>query len=221
MAMVKNSGKKELSMSTRHWIRAGLLFVVVVPMSQLMADSIWDRRDQRSGYLFMDNKARRVGDTLQVIINENTGANNKEQRNLKKDTAASGKFDFSGSTGSSSAGKSAAASVSADNSSDRSFQGSANYQSNRQLQDAMQLTVIDVLPNGNLVVEGFRDRIVSNEHRLLRVTGVIRPNDIDVTNTVNSQNIADFTIKYEGGGTESRFTNQGWLGRIGNKVWPY
>ncbi len=208
-------------MTSRQWIGVGMLMTCVAPMTQVFADSIWDRRDMRSGYLYMDNRARRVGDTLQVIINESTGATNTEQRTLQKETAASGKFDFKGSTSSDSAGRSAAASVSADNSSDRSFQGSANYQSNRQLLDAMQLTVVDILPNGNLVVEGFRDRIVSNEHRLMRVSGIVRPNDIEVPNTISSQNVADFTIRYEGGGVESRFTNQGWLGRAANKLWPY
>ncbi len=208
-------------MKNRRWIGVGLLFAIVCPMSHVFGDSIWDRRDQRSGYLFMDNRARRIGDTLQVTVNESTGATNTEQRSMQKQTAASGKFDFAGSTGSSSNGKQAAASVSADNSSDRSFQGSANFQSNRQLLDAMQLTVVDIHPNGNLVVEGFRDRIVQNEHRLIRVSGVVRPYDIDNTNSVSSQNIASFSIKYESGGPESRFTNQGWMGRIANKLWPY
>ena len=45
---------------------------LVIP-NHLLADSIWERRDQRSGYLFMDNRARRVGDLLTVSVNENTG----------------------------------------------------------------------------------------------------------------------------------------------------
>jgi len=209
-------------MTRREWISFWLLTASVVPTARGFADSIWDRRDQRSGYLFMDNKARRIGDLLFVTVNENTGATNTEQRNLTKDTATSGKFDFAGSTSAgTTGGKAAAASVSADQSADRSFQGSAQYQSNRQLLDDMTLTVVDLLPNGNLLVEGSRYRTVSNETRLLRVSGVVRPNDIAIPNTISSQNIADIKIVYEGGGVESRFTNQGWLGRTVNKVWPY
>lgn len=189
-------------------------------MHPAFADSIWDRRDQRSGYLFMDNRARRVGDLLTIVVNESTGATNTEQRKLQKDTAASGKFDFAGKT-SGVGSKSAAASVSADQSSDRSFNGSAQFQSNRQLLDDMSVIVVDILPNGNLVIEGSRERRVSNETRLLRVSGIVRPNDIEITNTVNSQFIANFKIVYEGGGVESRFTNQGWLGRTTNKLWPF
>lgn len=186
------------------------------------ADSIWARRDQRYGYLFIDVRARRVGDLLTVTVNENTDATNNEQRKLQKDTATSGKFDFAGkASGANSSGGAAAVSASVDQSADRTFQGSAQYQSNRQLIDEMQVTVVDILPNGNLVVEGFRRRVVSNEMRLLRVSGVVRPNDIDISNTVNSALIANFNIVYEGGGVESRFTNQGWLGRTVNKVWPF
>lgn len=210
-------------MTRRQWMGFWLLAVSATPCGRGYADSIWDRRDQRSGYLFMDNRARRVGDTLTVIVNETTDATNTEQRKLQKDTAVSGKFNFAGSTGSGSGGtgKAAAASVSADNSSDRSFQGSAQFQSNRQLLDQMQVTVVDILPNGNLVIEGFRRRVVSNETRWMRVSGTVRPNDIDIPNNISSQLIANFNIVYEGGGVESRFTNQGWVGRITNKLWPY
>ena len=203
------------------WLNAGLFAAIAASCGSVYADSIWDRRDPRSAYLFIDNRARRVGDTLTVMVNENTGATNKEQRKMTKDTAASGKFDFKGSTTGASAGKSAAASVSADQSSDRSFNGSAEFDSNRVLTDSVQVTVKDIMPNGNLLIEGIRRRHVSNETRWVRVTGVVRPNDIDIANSVSSQNVADFHIVYEGGGVESRFTNQGWVGRFTNKLWPY
>lgn len=171
----------------------------------------------------MDNRARRVGDLLTVTINEVTDATNTEQRSLKKDTAVSGKFDFSGNTGnaSSATAKAYNANVSADNSTDRSFQGSANFQSQRQLTDAMEVEVVDILPNGNLVIEGYRSRGIADENRLMRVTGIVRPNDIDIANTISSQVIARFKIDYIGGGAETRFTTQGWMGRMTNKIWPF
>lgn len=209
-------------MTRRQWTGLWLLIASVATSHHGFADSIWARRDQRYGYLFIDVRARRVGDMLTVTVNENTDATNNEQRKLQKDTATSGKFNFAGkASGANGSGGAAAASASVDQSADRSFQGSAQYQSNRQLLDEMQVTVVDILPNGNLVVEGFRRRVVSNETRLLRVSGIVRPNDIDIANTVNSSLIANFNIVYEGGGVESRFTNQGWLGRTVNKVWPF
>ena len=199
------------------------LFTVVVATtvaSQLHGDSTWQRRDPRSAYLYMDNRARRVGDLLLVVVNENTDTTNKEQRKMSKDTAASSKFNFSGKT-TGVTSKSASANMATDQSSDRSFQGSAEYESNRQFLDGLEVMVVDILPNGNLVIEGTRRRTVSNETRWLRVTGIVRPNDIEIPNNINSRNIANGSIVYEGGGVESRFTQQGWMGRLTNKIWPF
>ena len=208
-------------MTRLKWIGVGLFVACTLRSDSGFADSIWDRRDFRSGYLFIDNKARRVGDTLTVIINENTGATNKEQRKMSKDTAIGTKFNFAGKSSGGASSNAAAASLATDQSSDRSFQGSAEYDSNRQLIDGMQVRVVDVMPNGNLLIEGLRRRQVANETRWMIVTGVVRPNDIDINNAVTSQVIDGFNIRYVGGGPESRFTNQGWLGRATNKIWPF
>ena len=182
---------------------------------------MWARRDQRSAYLFTDNRAHKVGDLVTVAVREVTGTKNNEDRKLNKDTGASGKFGFAGKTGSNGVERSAMADLSSNQSSERKFQGSSEYDSDRSFIDHMSLTVMDVLPNGNLVVEGFRKRVVAHETRLLHVSGVVRPYDIGLGNIVESRFIANFNVAYEGTGVESRFTNQGWLGRVGNKVWPW
>jgi flagellar L-ring protein precursor FlgH len=185
------------------------------------ADSIWDRRDQRVGYLFVDNRARRVGDLLTVVVREVTGASTTEERKLDKTNENTGKFTFAGKTATTGAAKSAAAEISSDQTSERKFSGTAGYENDRKFLDQMTVTVIDVLPNGNLVIEGFRKRVVSNETRMLRISGVVRVNDVDLKNSIESKSIAHFSVEYEGSGVESRFTNQGWLSRVGNKVWPW
>jgi len=208
----------------REWMMICLTPVAVAPLivpARLLADSIWERRDQRSGYLYMDNRARRVGDLLTVLVNENTGATNKEERNLTKDTAAAARLNLAASGEAGGAGRAASGSMSGNSASDRSFQGTADFASERQLLDQMTVTVVDILPNGNLVIEGYRRRLVQNETRLLRVSGVIRPNDIEIPNLIESRFIANFNVSYEGSGVESKFTNQGWLGRIGNRIWPF
>ena len=186
-----------------------------------VADSIWDRRDQRAGNLFMDNRARRVGDLLTVSVREVTGASTTEQRKLDKNTSESGKFNFAGKTLANGAARAAAAELNANQSSDRAFNGKSEYENDRKFLDQMTVTVVDVLPNGNLVIEGYRKRVVSNETRLLRISGVVRANDVDLKNSIESRLIANFNVSYEGNGIDSRFTNQGWLGRVGNKVWPW
>jgi flagellar L-ring protein FlgH len=208
-------------MTRRDWVRAWLFGAFLTPVTSVQADSIWERREHQSAFLFIDNRARRVGDLLTVVVKESTGARNNEERKLDKSTTASGKANFSGKTGSDNASRGATASVGADQSSDRSFLGSAGYESDRTLLDQMTVTVTDILPNGNLVIEGYRRRVISNETRLLRVTGIVRPNDIEAPNVIESKYIANFHISYEGAGVETRFTNQGWLGRATNRLWPH
>ena len=211
-------------MSQRFWKSLWLTaagFGPVLSPGHSQADSIWARRDQRSAYLFTDNRAHNVGDLVTVVVREVTGTKNNEERKLNKDTGASGKFGFAGKSAADSVERAASADFSANQSSNRKFQGNSGFDSDRSFLDQMSLTVIDVLPNGNLVVEGFRKRAVANETRMLRVSGVVRPYDIGLGNLVESRFIANFNVSYEGNGVESRFTNQGWLGRVGNRVWPF
>ena len=106
--------------------------------------------------------------------------------------------------------------------SQRSLDGSANTSIDRKLADRMTVVVVNVLPNGLLVVEGRRSRVISSkEERTLVVTGIVRPLDIGPGNMIQSQFVADFTVCYEGHGPESSFTNHGWLGTIMNKIWPF
>ena len=107
------------------------------------------------------------------------------------------------------------------NSSSRKFNGSAELSQDRRFQDKMTVTIIDVMPNGNLVIEGTRSRVVAGEARVLRLTGVVRPADIGAFNTVRSQFVSNFKVSYLGRGPESSFVNQGYWGRAMNLLWPF
>jgi flagellar L-ring protein precursor FlgH len=85
----------------------------------------------------------------------------------------------------------------------------------------LAVTVVDVLPNGNLVIEGYRSRVVSGEERVLRITGVVRPADVAVGNIVPSGAVANFRITYLGRGPATRTTKQGWLTRINSALRPF
>ena len=78
----------------------------------------------------------------------------------------------------------------------------------------MTVVVKHVLPNGNLVIEGYRKRVVAGEDRMLRVRGVVRPIDIAVNNVVQSQFIANLEIIYTGKGVESAYASPNWWGLI-------
>ena len=99
------------------------------------------------------------------------------------------------------------------------FNGTSQFTANRVFADQIAATVVDLMPNGNLVIEGYRSRIVAGEERVLRFTGQVRQADIGVGNAVSSQAVANLRISYLGRGPATRAT-QGPIGRIANLVGP-
>ena len=186
------------------------------------ADSIWERRNPNVAYLFWDTRARRAGDLLTIVINENTEFAGMEMRMLEKDTKTNAALNLSGAF---QAGKRVNHSFSGNfngaANSTRYLNGTANNTIDRKFTDRMSVQVIQVLPNGNMVVEGYRSRVVAKEERTLRITGIVRPQDIGAGNLVQSQYIANVTMTYVGRGQESSYQDNGWLGRIANVIWPF
>ncbi len=198
----------------------GLLHTAVWPAG-LQAESIWQRRSQRFGFLFNDQRARNIGDIVTVLVVESNAINQREQRQLNKATDTGAKITYQGSTSSDKGERNGAMNAAGQLTSNRSFDGNAQLTSGRLFTDTLTATVIDVLPNGNLVIEGHRVRTVSGEQRLLRVTGIVRPADLSAFNTVQSAAMANFRIEYCGRGVDTSFTSQGWFGRVVNFVWPF
>jgi flagellar L-ring protein precursor FlgH len=162
------------------------------------ANSLW-RNGSRA--FFKDQRAARVGDLLTVTVNITDKANiaNETQRS-RTNKEDSGVTDFAGSkllTG-------AAASVmpgrilTAD--STASSDGKGSVQRQEALQTNVAAVVTQVLPNGNLVVEGKQEIRVNYEIRELIVAGIVRPEDIQSDNTIDSSKIAQARIAYGGRG---------------------
>jgi flagellar L-ring protein FlgH len=181
------------------------------------ADSLWERRDPRYAFLFQDNRARAVGDTLIVTITENTVANEQDQKTLSRTTSGSGQiqtFDLLRTAAGNNNGGSNSLQQLPSQTTNYQFAGSAQNTVSRVFTDRMAVTVVDVLPNGNLVLEGYRSRVVAGEERVLRITGVARPADIGVGNIIPSGSVANFRISYLGRGPSTRNNKQGFLTRL-------
>lgn len=161
-------------------------------------NSLW-RNGSRA--FFKDQRARQVGDILTITVNFTDKANIANQtsrsRSSKED---SGVTDFAGSkllTGS-------AAQVfpgrllTTDSTASTDGKGSVQRQEN--LQTSVAAVVTQLLPNGNLVVEGKQEIRVNFEVRELIVAGIVRPEDIQSDNTIDSSKIAQARIAYGGRG---------------------
>jgi flagellar L-ring protein precursor FlgH len=199
-----------------------MLVVLAGSVPAAQAQSLWARRDPYSANLFADNRTRYVGDLLTIVVYETTEVEGTEKKELNKESkfaaalAAAAKYAVGQLTSRSGSGD-----TNINGSASRSFEGTANNSIDRKLADKMTVTVVGVLSNGNLVIEGTRTHQVTHELKVLHVTGVVRPLDIGPYNTIQSQYIAEFRLTYQGHGPESSFTNQGWFSRCVNKYWPF
>lgn len=81
--------------------------------------------------------------------------------------------------------------------------------------------VVEVLPTGNLAVEGKREIYVNNEKKEILLQGIVRPRDIAADNSVYSTQIADAKIMLTGIGVVGEKQRPGWLARILDGVWPF
>jgi flagellar L-ring protein precursor FlgH len=187
----------------------------------VQAENLWLRRTPNNGFLFYDTKARNIGDNLTIIITHTTDVENSEDRQMDKSTSSKGTFDVAGSSDGGFGTQGAKASVDLESTSERKFDGSQNYSTTQAFTDRMTATVMDVLPNGNMVITGQRDVRIAGEQRVLVVSGVVRGLDIGPDNTIASQYISDFRLEYLASGYSQKYTRQGWLGRAMNVVWPF
>lgn len=94
------------------------------------------------------------------------------------------------------------------------YDGEGTTTRSGKLSGTVTATVLKVMDNGNLLIEGSRSIVVNKETQIMRVRGVARPHDIDSNNTINSSLLADAQIKYDGKGAIARANRQGILSRI-------
>jgi flagellar L-ring protein precursor FlgH len=105
--------------------------------------------------------------------------------------------------------------------SDNELKGKADYKDERSFTDSITVVVIDILPNGNLVVMGTRDRDIAGDIQTIEVSGIVRPSDVAFGNIVNSNRVANFRIVTKNGGIAAPFNRPGFLGRILDIIWPF
>ncbi len=159
--------------------------------------------------LFEDRRARNVGDTLIVAINEKTNASKKSNSNASR----TGSTSFSAPTISGLPGKSFQnANLSANSA--NTFDGKGESASNNDFTGTLTVTVIEVLPNGNLLVSGEKQVGINQGQEFIRFSGVVNPSTIVNGNTVSSVQVADARLEYRANGIIDEAQVMGWLARF-------
>ncbi len=170
-------------------------------------------RANRSVHLFENLTARRVGDILTIRLVERTDASKRADLQIKKGNSIGGKAPLI-------LGKTNFLGVDWETEvkTDKNFKGEGQAIQNNQLKGSITVTVVEILPNGNLRVQGEKRITINDGHEYVRLAGIVRPVDIDADNSVPSTKVADATIMYTGEGAMADAKQVGWLTRFFNSV---
>lgn len=176
----------------------------------------------RAGYnlaLFEDKKARKVGDLITVVLQETTSATKKASTT----TAKSSTIDLPAPTifgrGVTRNGTSIL-NGSVDTS--RDFTGEGDSSQSNTLYGTITVTVAEVMPNGNLQIRGEKLMTLNQGVEHIRLSGIVRSQDIAPDNTIKSSQIANAKIIYGGDGVIAESNTKGWLQRFfDSNWWPF
>ncbi|HEY5234462.1 MAG TPA: flagellar basal body L-ring protein FlgH [Verrucomicrobiae bacterium] len=184
------------------------------------AQSLW--REDVSRPMFADKRGTGAGDILTIVVQENTTANkNNETKTERSSSLSAAITSFLFSPGASKLLTQGGQLPAMAYNSDHKHDGSGAINDSESIVAHIAVTITDVLPNGNLVVEGKRETSFSGEHQTIILRGVIRSDDVAADNTVLSYNVADATIQIIGKGTVTDSQNKGWFNRIWDKLNPF
>ncbi|MGD9366631.1 MAG: flagellar basal body L-ring protein FlgH [Desulfobacteraceae bacterium] len=196
--------------------------IVPVALNQHTGGSLWVEHGAM-GELFINPKARHVGDIVTIKIVETSSASNKASTDTDRTTSLgvglTGFFNLEDKFSTNSKFFNPFAPVQSDYESE--FQGSGTTVRSGALTAYITARIVQILPNGNFIIEGNREVRVNNENQVITLTGVVRPRDITADNVIQSTYIADAKISYSGSGIVNDQQRPGWLMRILDNVWPF
>ncbi|QDG79659.1 flagellar basal body L-ring protein FlgH [Labrenzia sp. PHM005] len=177
-------------------------------------NSLW--RNDRENF-FADPRAKKIGDVLTVAIqiDDKAELDNSSERGRNSDIGIGGSFN-AGSNGSTSGGQADLSGNSASTSA-----GSGSIDRSEEINLSVAAVVTDRLPNGNLVISGSQEVRVNYEMRILNVSGIVRPRDIESNNTIPYDKIAEARISYGGRGRITEVQQPGWGQQIYDIITPF
>lgn len=166
--------------------------------------------------LFEDRRARFIGDTLTINIAEKTAAAKKSDTKAERSHSSQASLPtIAGLPFKSLQGATLSATSSTD------FEGSGENTSSNNFTGTLTVTVIEVYPNGNLLVSGEKQIGLKEGEEFIRFSGVVNPNTITASNTVQSVQVADARIEYKANGFIDSAQVMGWLGRFFLSFMPF
>ncbi len=165
--------------------------------------------------LYEDRKAHRVGDIITITLSERTAARKQAENEISKSSNVSIANPTLG-------GLNTGVDLGVNMSGNRGFNGEADANQSNSLTGSITVTVAEVLPNGILRVRGEKWITLNNGDELIRISGLVRGDDVGPDNTVLSTRVADARITYSGRGAFANASQPGWLSQFFmSPMWPF
>ncbi|MDX3774321.1 flagellar basal body L-ring protein FlgH [Chromatiaceae bacterium AAb-1] len=163
--------------------------------------------------LYEDKRAYRVGDILTVELNERTQSSKSADTSTDKSTNINMGVPIIGNLNMSD--------LALQLRSQQQFDGESSASQQNFLRGSITVRVTEVLPNGALVIQGEKRIQLNQGDEYIRLQGLVRPEDIDVTNRISSQRVADARISYSGKGMLANANRPGWFTRFFSFINPF
>jgi len=189
------------------------------------ADSLWKPGISRNQAT--DKTARAVGDLLTVVVFEKNVINKSAKSETKKESADDAKIESflygtaAGASSGSQALKHKGAYPAMKFSLSNAFKGEGSVANSDDISATFTVRVIDALPNGNLIIEGMRRTAYVGEIQDIILRGTVRKIDISGQNKVNSNQVADLSLRYINTGEITDGQRKGWFKRFWDSVSPF
>jgi flagellar L-ring protein precursor FlgH len=172
----------------------------------------------QSDNMFGRGRNFQVGDVITVLLDERTQGSRSTSTNVSRE--AKNNVVPTGLAGRIAGNRIGLNGLNLNDASTKSA-GTGTADQTASLSGSLAVSVVEVLPNGNLVVRGEKQLSLSEGSEVIQISGVIRPADVSPNNTVLSRRLAHSQIAYRGSGDLAAASSPGWGTKILNRVWPF
>jgi flagellar L-ring protein precursor FlgH len=196
------------------------LLLSAISSSASTAGSLWPTNSASERGMIADRKASRAGDIITIVVNENAIAQSSQSKKSSRESSLDDsvqQFLFANSKLGTHNGELPGIKLGGS----ASYSGGGDVSNSQSLSARAAVLVTDVLPNGNLVIEGARIVTFSGETQYVVLHGLVRNDDVARDNTVTSSNIADARVEFYSEGQLTDAQKRGWFTKLYERLRPF
>ena len=210
---------KTVSKSASNLLLAGLTLGAFASSASANG-SLWPTNNASERGMIADHKASRAGDIITIVVNENAIAQSSQSKKSTRDASLNDsvqQFLFANSKFGTHNGGLPGIQLGGTS----TYSGGGDVSNSQSLSARAAVLVTDVLPNGNLVIEGARIVTFSGETQYVVLHGLVRIDDVTRDNTVTSSNIADARVEFYSEGQLTDAQKRGWFSKLYERLRPF